>query len=167
MYPNILACFFFSFIIFIYAAIEEWIFRKFLYDRFGGNFRAAIITSLLFSAAHMFNTEIYPIALINTFLIGFLLVIVRNISGFWECIKLHFIWNWVIAVLFSDILSGIDFSQFGESKSVFSNSIFNFNYSRNILNGGQYGIENSPILLLVIALVFFVSLKNKDKLFSP
>ncbi len=141
----LLACF-----ILLWAFIEEFIFRFFLPKLFGKELIHILIYSALFSLIHIFNDNFYFFAFINTFLISLVLFKIRYELGFKYAVCFHFLWNFIVAIAFAGILSGINFTQLMREKLEDYNSIF-----IGISDKSSYGIEGSWLLTLTL-IVFFM-----------
>ncbi|HBM73954.1 MAG TPA: hypothetical protein DD429_00150 [Clostridiaceae bacterium] len=78
--------------------VEEFVFRFWLYDRLLknriGTFFAAILTSLLFMAAH-FNVQ----GAVTFFLIGIINCFIYDRYGYWGAVANHFMFNFTSAIL--------------------------------------------------------------------
>lgn len=147
-----------SIFILIFSFIEELIFRKGLLDALGNTYKSIFINSVIFSIIHIFNAGFFPVALAVTFLISVLLCLIKIYSGFRQCVYIHFLWNWVVAVLLSDNLSGISVSEMlGKDFPFLINStIFQLSYLDSFWLGSNYGLENGVIVLII--LIFGVSI---------
>ncbi len=101
-----------SAVIFIIAAFaEEALFRGYplqTLTRAQLAWVAIILTSILFSAAHLSNPNSTPLALVNTALAGvwFVIAYLRTRS-LWLPLGLHWSWNWVLAAVFGLPVSGM------------------------------------------------------------
>jgi len=133
----------------IQGATEELAFRGYVFhtllDRVSPS-TAALLSSLLFAAAHLANPHYGPAAFVNTFLIGMVLVsLVRRSRSLLSASLLHGAWNFTIACLLSVPVSGFEL----------------FHLLRVTLpgpagaTGGGYGPEASWMLTVPLALVAF------------
>lgn len=145
----------------IIALLEEILIRGYILNTLLQNYNkwiALTISALIFSAMHLFNSNIGVIAILNLFLAGLLLGIPALYTGnIWSSVALHFSWNFFQS-LFGFNVSGKDLY-----------SIINLRESQaNIWNGGFFGYEASIycILLQVIVIAFFYKVYNREKQIS-
>lgn len=128
------------------AFAEETLFRGYilrnLMDSFNRNL-ALLISALLFTLAHAFNPNLNWMGCLNLFLAGILLGLPYIFSkNLWFPIALHFSWNFFQS-FFGFNISG------QPSYSLIEISMV----EKNIINGGNFGIEGS-ILALILQVVF-------------
>jgi membrane protease YdiL (CAAX protease family) len=104
---------------------------------------AVALTSLVFTASHIWNPHISVIPLINIFLAGVLLGCARVRTGsLWPAIGLHFGWNYAQGAIFGIPVSGLD--QHGIVSTVITGP--------SIWTGGPFGLEGSlPATIVLIA----------------
>jgi len=101
-----------------------------------------LITSLIFSASHLFNPNWSVIGLINIILAGLLLGIYfvhrRNL---WFPIGLHFSWNLLQGTIYGSEVSGVNTPSFLQTEVSGS----------ELLTGGAFGYEASLVTTFVLA----------------
>ncbi|WP_064966671.1 CPBP family intramembrane glutamic endopeptidase [Tenacibaculum ovolyticum] len=117
---------------------------------------ALVLSALLFSLMHSFNSNIDWFSFLSLFLGGILLgvsyVYTRNL---WFPIALHFSWN-LFQTLFGFNVSGHDFYSFIEFEVK----------KNNIFNGGNFGFEGSifsiifQLILIACIVVYYERKKN-------
>ncbi len=114
---------------------------------------AIIISNVLFSMAHLFNSGIDILSLINIFLVGvFFAILFIRYDNIWICGSAHAAWNFSQGILFGFNVSGqttpslLKFSQVGE----------------NIIGGGTFGPESGLIATFVIITALILSLYIKE-----
>lgn len=151
-----------SFLFFIVAITEETLLRGYilrnLMDSINMNV-ALIVSAAIFAIMHAANPHMTWISFINLFLAGVLLglpyLFTRNL---WFPIGLHFSWNFFQS-LFGFNVSGKDSYSLIEFKMV----------EKNILNGGDFGLEGSilsviiQLFLIILILAFFKQRNRKNK----
>lgn len=120
---------------------------------------AVIITSILFSASHLFNPSMSVFAFINIFLGGIWFAIARILSKtLWITIMLHVGWNYSLAYKYSFIVSGIKFENYQPG--------INLIFGPEWFTGGNFGPEGGligTIGIIIGALLTFYLLKKSDK----
>jgi hypothetical protein len=154
--------FHFTFLILIYAAVEELIFRGIVFQSLIEKIDPILISiliSLLFASGHILNNHSDLISFINTFLAGLLLSFMYiQTKSLWLPITFHFFWNWLQKVLVDSNISG----------NYFDLTIIDLDYpkdvfSERIITGGYYGPEASILTtFFLILLIFFTSKINVD-----
>ncbi|KAB1160602.1 CPBP family intramembrane metalloprotease [Tenacibaculum aiptasiae] len=149
---SILVCIFVSF-------SEEVVFRGYVLKNLLKSMYsplALVLSALLFSLIHSFNSNIDWFSFLSLFLCGIMLgvsyVYTRNL---WFPIALHFSWN-LFQTLFGFNVSGHDFY-----------SIIEFEIKKkNIFNGGDFGFEGSifsiMFQLILITLIVVYYERKKD-----
>ncbi len=146
----------------ILATFEELLCRFILLEKFNelnSKFISIIISSLFFSILHLSNPGISIFAFTNLFLFGFLLCLIYYKTKDLLLISfIHFGWNYTTGCIIGSNVSGMKFSSF-------------YSYaggSSNLLDGGEFGIEGSPItclsLILIIIVYSIFTKKVEDKL---
>ncbi len=146
----------------ILATFEELLCRFILLEKFSelnSKFISISISSLFFSILHLSNPGISIFAFTNLFLFGFLLCLIYYKTKDLLLISfIHFGWNYTTGCIIGSNVSGMKFSSF-------------YSYaggSSNLLDGGEFGIEGSPITCLsLILIIIFYSIftkKVEDKL---
>lgn len=123
----------------LYALHEEMVFRLFLADvlSIGNRFMAgALLSSALFAAVHMDNPHSSPLGLVNIFMAGFGLCLIRaRGGGMAGAVAAHFLWNAGTGVLMGLEVSGFTFP-----------AVF-----RPAVAKGAFGPESSPFVTLALA----------------
>jgi len=119
---------------------------------------ALIISALIFSMMHVFNSHVAFIPLFNIFLAGLLLggtyIYTKNL---WYPISLHLFWNFIQGPVLGFQVSG---------KENFLSVIKIKRPSDTLLNGGSFGFEGSIVctLLLIVFIVLTIwIMENKQK----
>ncbi|MDT0645440.1 type II CAAX endopeptidase family protein [Zunongwangia sp. F260] len=124
----------------IVAVVEETLFRGYILRNLMSSFNkyfALIISSILFSAMHSFNSNVDLFSLLNLFLAGILLGLsYLYTKNLWFPIALHLSWN-----LFQTLL-GFNVS----GRDTYSIIEFKIN-EENFMNGGAFGFEGSYLSL--------------------
>ncbi len=127
--------------------VEELVMRGYLLAKLTRSigFRwAAIITSLLFAAAHLTNTGESIVGLVSVLLVGLVLAYsVARTGSLWWAVGFHGAWNWGQSYLF-----GVGDSGF-QSKGTLLTS---HPAGPAWLSGGTTGPEGSVLVILVLAL---------------
>ncbi|WP_295722687.1 CPBP family intramembrane glutamic endopeptidase [uncultured Methanobrevibacter sp.] len=114
---------------------------------------AIIISNILFSMAHIFNSGIDLLPIINIFLVGvFFAILFIKYDNIWICGSAHAAWNFSQGILFGFNVSG----QTTPSLLKFSQ------VSENIIGGGTFGPESGLIATFVIIIGLFLSLYIKE-----
>jgi CAAX protease family protein len=148
----------FLFIFFLIAgAVEEIVFRGFVFQAFLHNLGAlpaVAITAILFGLAHGGNTNVSAFAIFNTVLAGVWLgAAYLKTRSLWLATALHYSWNFVMVFVFGLNVSGIPaFDRLawlrGESRLPFW------------ISGGDYGPEGgaaATVVLIVSTLLIWKS----------
>lgn len=134
---------------FLVAIFEETLLRGILLGKLldGGmpKYAALLLSSVLFSALHLFNPNFSWLPFLNIFLAGILLgasyIYTRNL---WFPIFLHWFWNWLQGPVLGYGVSGM---QLGDP-------VLKLNFSGpDMLSGRVFGFEGSLLctLLMIIA----------------
>jgi len=147
-----------AYMIFVYAAAEEVLFRGFLYPwmrRSSGMTTAAIITSLIFTMYHIGNPAFAatPLPLVNIFLASIFLTLLRDVTGdLWLASGAHFGWNFVM------VGSGIPVS--GIFVNIQPRNWYIVTGGPDWLTGGAFGPEGGigATVAMIIAIVVVVNL---------
>jgi len=141
---------------------EEFIFRGFLMNSIGGKHNmvsAVVISAIAFSLAHISNSGVTPLALINIFLFGaFMSMYMIFTDNIWGVSAIHSIWNFSQGNIF-----GISVSGTGSGETVFVTSSLD---GKSLMNGGEFGIEGgiaTTIILLISFAVLFAYMIRKNK----
>ena len=136
------------------AIFEELLFRAALFgilQRWLGDWKALIISSLFFGLAHLGNAEVGAIAFTNTVMAGVLLGAIFMLTGrVWAAIGFHFAWNFISDGVFALPTSG------EPSKGWLQGALSGPDW----ISGGAYGIEASAITLAVLAFASALVLKK-------
>jgi membrane protease YdiL (CAAX protease family) len=149
---------FISILIFVIVAIvEETLLRGYVLRNLMISFNkyiALILSSILFSLMHSFNSNIDLFALTNLFLAGILLGLSYiHTKNLWFPIALHLSWNF-FQTLFGFNVSG---------KNTYSLIEFSLP-QENLLNGGAFGFEGSILSVFsMIILILLIELYYRKK----
>ncbi len=145
--------------VFSISFAEEIIFRGVILEKFREREKrmtGLLITSMLWSMAHLFNANFNPFSYINTFMfgiiIGGLFLKDKNLSG---ATAFHFVWNLMLFNVFGFTLSGI-----GAGFSIFRP---NLSEIQGLLWGGGYGPEGSIIVTMLLLLPAIRVIKRELK----
>jgi membrane protease YdiL (CAAX protease family) len=158
--PNIFYLLHFSFLIFLYAAFEEILFRGLIFQTLIEKFNRvfiAIILSLIFASAHILNHDSNLISFVNTFFVGMLFSFMYlKTRTLWLPISFHFFWNLLQKLLVDANISG----------NYFEITIIDLIYpektnSLKLITGGYYGPEASVITTFLFIILFIIILKLK------
>jgi len=141
--------------IFITVAIsEEVIYRGYLLNKLIEKLparSAIVISSLIFSLMHIGNSHFGLIGFINIFLSGILLAIIAlKGHNLWAPIGLHFTWNLTQAVLGFAVSGRNDMGLL----------TLNRHSSVDFLSGGEFGIEGSILLTIIVTISIFLISKS-------
>ncbi|MCD7799790.1 MAG: CPBP family intramembrane metalloprotease [Ruminococcus sp.] len=144
------------------GASEEVIFRGYFMNTVASKGRivlAVILNSVFFGLAHSFNMGLTPLALLNLVLYGiFASIYAIRFDNIWGVCGIHSFWNFMQGNFWGVQVSGID-----TSTSIF---IADSTSNNNILNGGDFGLEGSIFvtIILILATVIVLFCKNPTKL---
>lgn len=131
----------------IVAVTEELITRGYMYHYLKSRFTiagAALVTSFIFSAMHIFNPGITVLALFNIFLAGVVInLLVMRDNNIWSAIGFHFAWNFTMGVVFSSPVSG------GGREGIIKYSLKGY----ELLTGGRFGIEGGLVCTVALLLL--------------
>lgn len=93
------------------AVHEEFAFRGywlFAFARFRGFWRAALITSLIFGAAHLFNPGENALGILQVVAIGLLFcLMIRRTGTLWFALGFHTAWDWAETFFYGTPDSGL------------------------------------------------------------
>ena len=136
-------------VFFIGAFSEEVLIRGYLLTRLCRTrmnvWVSLIISSAVFSALHLANSGISPVALVELFLSGItfgcMYLFTKNL---WFPVIAHCAWNWIQGPVFGFKVSGTD---------MFSSLITQNMIHPNLINGGLFGFEGS-LVCIVLEIVF-------------
>lgn len=149
----------------IVAFQEELFFRGYLYSLTTNLFHkhaALWVTSILFSITHAFNPNALstPIPLINIFIAGLLLGLLREYSrSLWLPIGFHWSWNLFQGSILGFQVSGIHIHSIIELQSI----------GTPLLSGGEFGAEGSLLtsFILIGSIIILGFLQKKKKSVLP
>lgn len=143
------------FALLLYAVHEEFVFRLFLADslsldgRFGVG---ALLSSILFTVVHLDNPFSDPLGMVNIFLAGMGLCLLRAMGGgLTGSVLAHFLWNAGIGVFMGFGVSGYAFPAL----------------YRPAVDPGAFGPEASHFLTVILAgllVAGFVALRRRPRL---
>lgn len=123
----------------LYAVHEEIVFRLFLADvlSMGNRFMTGtVLSSALFALVHLDNPFSTPLSLVNIFLAGVGLCLIRAMGGgLAGAAAAHFLWNAGIGVLMGFEVSGYTFPAVFRTETV----------------AETFGPESSPVLTVILA----------------
>ncbi|MCE7038845.1 CPBP family intramembrane glutamic endopeptidase [Dyadobacter sp. CY312] len=145
-------------LLFIFVSVNEEIFiRGYVLQNLMVSFNkyiALVVSSLLFSLMHIFNSDLDLAGIISLFLAGLLLGLCYLRTGsLWLPIALHFSWN------FFQCLFGFNVS--GQDQYSLITTTYN---EANIWNGGKFGFEGSLLgSLFQIPTIVYVYLKYRNR----
>lgn len=134
----------------VYRILENWL----------GSVLALVISGVFFGLFHYFNQDVSIISVIAASIGGVLLGLMYTISQqLWMPIAFHWFWNFT-QVFFGSRLSGSD--------EYLKDAVFKADFmGADWLTGGQAGIENSYLTLLltvILAVLLFYKAKNKGRI---
>lgn len=146
------------------AAAEETMFRGYLLQTFARArlaWVAILMTSLLFTAAHLGNPASTPLGLINTLLAGFWFSLAYlKTRSLWLPFGAHFTWNWVQGAILGIPVSGI-------TRVTTAPLLQPVDSGPAWLTGGSYGIEGGIActlgILISTALIYFLPFIKADE----
>jgi membrane protease YdiL (CAAX protease family) len=154
-----------SFLLFIVVALnEEIMIRGYILNNLlsaTNKYLALIISSVIFTAMHGFNSSLSWVAITNLFLAGLLLgssyIFTKNL---WFPISLHLFWNFLQGPVLGYHVSG------NKIESVFALKLS----GSELLNGGEFGFEGSLVCtilsVVVIGVITFYYLRKKPSDFA-
>jgi membrane protease YdiL (CAAX protease family) len=125
----------------------------------GGKYFSAIIISILFSFTHgaeTFNIIFY----LNLFLFSIIVFQLTWITGnIWSAVGFHFSWNFVMGGILGVAISGVNV------KGILVSDLVN---SKELINGGIYGLEGSifctVVLVIMVFLLFYIHWKKEKNI---
>ncbi|NOU62104.1 CPBP family intramembrane glutamic endopeptidase [Marinifilum caeruleilacunae] len=139
------------FLFIIVSVNEEVLVRGYILPNFMDSmnrYLALVLSSLIFTALHLFNPNVSFLGITNIFLAGILLgigyIFTKNL---WFPLALHFSWNFFQGPIFGFEVSGTD------TDTLISQSIT----GNELLTGGKFGFEGSLLasLLCTAAIILF------------
>ncbi len=136
----------------VISAAEEYIFRGVILRRLERKINpwlALFISSVLFAAVHLMNTDITPLAVLNIFLGGLLFGIAYMLTrSLAYVIFFHFGWNFIQGPVLGFAVSGLPFA-----------SILKVEITKNnLINGGAFGFEGSIICSVILFAGFLLAI---------
>lgn len=149
-----------SLFLFIIVALNEEIFvRGYILPNFMDSmnrYLALVLSSLIFTALHLFNPNVSFLGITNILLAGILLgigyIFTKNL---WFAIALHFSWNFFQGPIFGFEVSGT------KTNTLISQTI----NGSEILTGGKFGFEGSllaSILCTTCIILFWYIYRKQD-----
>lgn len=123
----------------IQGGVEEWVARGYilraLRERYGFGISGAL-SSLVFASLHASNPSASPLAILNTFLAGFLLAeLVERSGSLWSAVLCHGVWNFALGCVASLPVSGAVVFKLFEVRMA----------GPALVTGGGYGPEGSVL----------------------
>lgn len=141
---------------------EEFIFRGFLMNSIGGKhgtLPAVMISAGAFSLAHVFNSGVTVLSLVNIFFFGaFMSLYMIHSENIWGVSAIHAIWNFSQGNLFGISVSG---TSSGETLFLTSSA-----ENKDFINGGAFGAEGgiaTTIILTISFALLFIYIFKKNK----
>lgn len=138
----------------LFAVHEELLFRLFLVDSLSLNGRFGVgmlLSSLLFTVVHIDNPFSDPLGMVNIFLAGMGLCLLRAMGGgLYGSVLAHFLWNAGIGVFMGFGVSGYRFPALW----------------RPAVDPGAFGPEASPFLTVMLAgflVAGFVAMRRRSR----
>jgi len=149
-----------SIVLFILVSVNEEVFvRGYILPNLMDSMNryiALLLSSLIFTALHIFNPNVSVLGVSNIFLAGILLgisyIFTKNL---WFPIALHFSWNFFQGPIFGFEVSGIN------SEALITQRM----NGNELLTGGQFGFEGSIIATMLCSLgilLFWLIYKKQD-----
>lgn len=118
-----------------------------------GKLKAAVISSIIFSAIHFANPNVTPVFFINVFLIGMLFSYMALKVNIWFPIGFHGMWDYFEGNVWGFPNSGI------VTKGIYNTKLV----SSNIINGGLVGPEGGLAVTFIILVGFLAVYLINDK----
>lgn len=147
---GLLVIYFFAWL--VQGMSEEFIFRGFLMNSIGGKhsmFSAVVISAAAFSLAHILNSGVTVLALVNIFLFGVFMSLYMICSdNIWGVSAVHAIWNFSQGNIFGISVSGTDS---GETLFLTESSA-----GKDIINGGDFGAEGGITITIILIIAFVI-----------
>jgi membrane protease YdiL (CAAX protease family) len=147
-------------VLFVFVAFnEEILVRGYILNNFlqsMNKYLALALSSLIFSALHLFNPDFNWVSFVSIFLAGILLgipyIYTKNL---WFPIALHFSWNFFQGTFFGFRVSG---------QSTYSIICQAPSTANNIINGGNFGFEGSIIshIFIIVSIIIIWLLVRKS-----
>lgn len=149
--PNISTSLIYGLISFIFVGFGEEIFgRAYIMSvlkQTKNKWAIIFISSILFSALHLFNNAIGILSLINLFLAGVLFAYMfMKSNNIWMPIGFHITWNYFQGYIWGFQVSGNKVNGIYQIQTI----------TNNIINGGEFGPEGGLVVtsILLISLFF-------------
>ena len=143
----------------IQGMAEEVICRGYLLVSLSRNhsvWYSVILSSGVFMALHMSNDHVTLLAFINLFLCGVLFgMLFVERGNIWIVAAFHSGWNFL-----QDNIFGMPVSGMAQGNSVFATS---FAEGRNLINGGDFGIEGGLAVTVVLVLGIYYTYRRMDR----
>jgi len=139
----------YGFLLFVLVALnEEILCRGYILNNLMtsmNSYLALVISSVIFSLLHIFNSNLSWIGLLDLFVAGLLLgstyIYTKNL---WFPISFHLFWNFIQGCVLDYNVSGWNVS-----------SVFSFNIPvKNSINGGDFGFEGSWLSIVLSMCIF-------------
>jgi membrane protease YdiL (CAAX protease family) len=157
--PNISISIIYGLISFIFVGLGEEIFGRAyvmsVLKQTKNKWVIIFISSILFSALHLFNNAIGILSLINLFLAGVLFAYMfMKSNNIWLPIGFHITWNYFQGYIWGFQVSGNKVNGIYQIKTI----------TNNIINGGEFGPEGGLVVTsILLILLFFVRFYYSDK----
>jgi uncharacterized protein len=113
-----------------------------------------LLTSLFFAMLHLFNPNVFPVALVNTTLAGvWLAVAYLRTRSLWFPLGVHWAWNWALGSLFGLPVSGLHLVSHPLLQATDAGPTW--------LTGGSYGLEGgvAGTIALLLSTLFIWRIK--------
>mgnify|MGYP004576641213 CR=1 FL=1 len=142
--------------------VRGYMISTFVSDRKLSKITILIITSLIFASLHLSNPSITPLSFINLFLAGASFAYMYFCTGsLWISIGTHITWNY-----FQGVIYGFNVSDLSDP------SLLNITEPvKNIINGGDFGMEGSIICTIVnilqILYIWYIYRNKNSTLLQP
>ena len=142
--------------------VRGYMISTFASDRKLSKITILIITSLIFASLHLSNPSITPLSFINLFLAGASFAYMYFCTGsLWISIGTHITWNY-----FQGVIYGFNVSDLSDP------SLLNITEPvKNIINGGDFGMEGSIICTIVnilqILYIWYIYRNKNSSLLQP
>lgn len=117
---------------------------------------SAVLSSLVFMMMHFANNGMTALSSINLFLFGLFMAFLFIKSGnIWIVGAVHTIWNFMQGNVFGVSVSGLS-----EQNSIFSSTFYS---GRDIINGGDFGMEGGLAVTAVLVIAIMVVYRRLEK----
>ena len=142
--------------LFAAAMVEEVVFRGYLFIKFSqkyGDFKALIISSIIFAAFHLMNPNLGVLPILEIFLAGLVIgYAYLKTKNLWFVTFLHMGWNWAQTLIGYNV-SGNDLYSLQQFTKL----------EDNIWTGGLFGFEGSILSAVSMVLIFLILTQLKTK----